>query len=161
MKTNKGTEIKNKSAIIKGFYFFNVELAFRFGLRESILLQHIIYWIHFNTRRKSAAHFRDGKYWTYLSMKDLSNTFPFWTERQIRTIIDSLVKNKAVIKGPYGRKLYYKATWYTVNDEFRTNTKYVMSKRKKAVINSIEQDIDENGNPIEKKIHSTKVHLPE
>lgn len=115
----------------RGWCYFRFEIATIIGVKEAILLNHFIYWVNHNKKVKSRNHFRDGKYWTYLSMHDLSETFPFWNERQLRTIVDSLVKKNLVIKGDYGRKLYYKATWYSVPDELLIFPYYKKNSPKK------------------------------
>ena len=112
MKKSNSSETKHN----KSFYF-SVELAKFLGVREAIILNHISYWVNSNKERKSKYHYRDGKYWTFLSNHEISMTFPFWNERQIRTIMNNLITSNAVLKGDYGKKLYYKATWYTVDDD--------------------------------------------
>jgi hypothetical protein len=114
----------------KSAYQFSIKLAEFYGVKEAIILNHLLYWVSHNQSKRSKAHYRDGKYWTYLSIHDLQITFPFWTERQIRTIMNSLVTKGAAIKGDYGRKLYYRATWYTV-DEGNIKSKYELNNKKK------------------------------
>ena len=120
-----------KSKVLSGFYYFEVKIAMKVGVREAIVFNHIGYWVLRNGYRKSKAHFRDGRYWTYLSYHDLSETFPFWTERQLRTIIESLVNSGLIIKGGYGRKLYYRANWYTVPEKYLNKTAFRKSELKK------------------------------
>jgi hypothetical protein len=122
---------EKNARILSGFYYFEVKIAMEVGVKEAIVFNHIGYWVMRNGYRKSKKHFRDGRYWTYLSYHDLSESFPFWTERQLRTIIGSLVKSGFIIKGHYGRKLYYRANWYTVPEKYLNKAAFRKSELKR------------------------------
>jgi hypothetical protein len=134
MKNYNNTNTKGK------FCFFNFELAEKYGVKEAILLQHFIFWILNNQKKKSKLHFRDNRYWTYLSMHDLQESFPFWTERQIRLILKYLISKKQLIKGEYGRKLYYRANWYTVPDYYLKTEEYILKDNKKVKLREVNDD---------------------
>lgn len=107
-------------------YSFDGEIAKIYGVNEAIFIQHIYWWIDRN--RKSGKNFHRTiitrpsggmeeleAYWTYNSMQTFTEYFPFWTHRQIRTIIYSCRKKEAVYVAQFNEKKYDKTLWYTLN----------------------------------------------
>ena len=95
-------------------YVFNVEIAKRYGVENAVFIQNLCFWIMKNKANKK--HHYEGKYWTYNSTKAYAEIFPFWTERQVRRIIDNLKKQKVIECGNFNKKGYDRTYWYTVND---------------------------------------------
>ena len=91
-------------------FSFNVEFAKRYGVDEAIMLKSFQFWIRLNKANKINYH--DKRYWTYNSNKSLTEYFPFWTEKQVRRIIDSLTDKQILIKGNYNKIAYDKTSWY-------------------------------------------------
>lgn len=91
---------------------FNVELATKYGLDESVFLNSIYFWI-----RKNAANQKnrkDGRYWTYNTRTALSTLFPFWSPRQIDRITKSCVDHGLLLVAhPSGMN---RTTWYALTD---------------------------------------------
>lgn len=61
-------------------------------------------------------HHYDGLYWTYNSAKAFKELFPYWTERQIRSILNKLEEKKIIISGNYNASGYDKTKWYSIID---------------------------------------------
>ena len=81
------------------------EHAILFGYREAVLLFHFMFWIDFNRKKKQ--HLYEGRYWTYSSITTLkASYFPFWSTGQIRRGIESLLKEKVIIKGNHNKMKY-------------------------------------------------------
>ena len=57
-------------------FSFNAQFAKRYGLREAIVLQGIIWWV-LNNKHKNKNK-RNGKHWTYNSARAMSISFPFF-----------------------------------------------------------------------------------
>ena len=92
------------------------EHAKLFGLRESVIIHHFGFWI--NKNRNDGRHYHDGRYWSYGSVRKLQeNYFPFFTQSQLRSGINSLLKNKILIKSNFNKHGYDKTAWYTFFDE--------------------------------------------
>jgi hypothetical protein len=91
-------------------FSFNVEFAKRYGVDEAIMLKSFQFWIRLNKANKTNYH--DNRYWTYNSNKSLTEYFPFWTEKQVRRIIESLTDKQILIKGNYNKIAYDKTSWY-------------------------------------------------
>ena len=96
-------------------YSFSVEIATKYGVEVAIIYKHILFWI-----MKNKAHnknFRDGSYWTYFSINSLQSIFPFFSIKQLRTILDKM-KEKEIIKvGNYNSQKYDRTLWYAFVEE--------------------------------------------
>jgi hypothetical protein len=73
------------------------------------------YWIRLNKANKS--NFYDGHYWTYNTISALSELFPFWSEKQVRTILQNLLKLNILIKGNYNKLGFDRTIWYAFQNE--------------------------------------------
>lgn len=92
-------------------YTFNVGLATEIGLEESIILQHFRYWTNNNASRDE--FFREGRVWLYASRKSILETFPFLTDRVIRTALSHLEEGGWIIRGESDTR---KGTWFALSD---------------------------------------------
>lgn len=97
-------------------YSFDTELAQKLGVNEAILLQNIVFWLLKNKANNS--NYYDGRYWTYNSHKAFKELFPFWTENQIRRILESLFEKGVILKGDYNSSPYDKTKWYALSDKY-------------------------------------------
>ena len=95
-------------------YSFDIDVAEKLGVNAAIVVQNLQFWIKKNEANDK--HFHDGRYWTFNSMKAWHELFPFWTERQIRKILDDLVDKKIIIKGNYNEMKYDRTLWYAFTD---------------------------------------------
>lgn len=91
------------------------EVAMRYGVEESILLHTIVYWVREN--RSKGENFRDGRWWTYNSVRGLAEIFPWWTEKQVRRIVNSCVEQGALIVGNYNKDGRDRTVWYSPGDK--------------------------------------------
>lgn len=94
---------------------FDVKLAIDFCPNTAIFMNNMAYWTNHNQAFKK--NFHDGRYWTYNSVKAFSIIFPYWSIRQIRTIIKSCLKNNLIIAGNYNQAGYDKTMWYAMTDK--------------------------------------------
>ena len=94
---------------------FNIEAARRYGVDGAIMLQGMAAWISKN--RANERHFHDGRWWTYNSKAALARLFPFWTEKQIRRIVNALTAAEAILQGNYSDGSYHNTTWYALSDD--------------------------------------------
>ena len=93
---------------------FDSDVATKYGLREAILFQSICYWITRNKANEVA--FYDGRYWTFNSVSAWSELYPFLTEKQIRSTLESLVSQGLLIKGNYNKNPFDKTAWYSLTE---------------------------------------------
>ena len=96
-------------------YSFNIEFAKRYGVDEAIMVKSFQYWIRLNKANK--VNYHDSRYWTFNTYKSLTEYYPFYTEKQVRRIIESLVDKKILIKGNYNKISYDRTIWYAFYNE--------------------------------------------
>jgi hypothetical protein len=96
-------------------FSFNIEFAKRYGVDEAIMVKSFQFWIRLNKANKTNYH--DLRYWTYNTNKSLTEYYPFWTEKQVRRIIESLVDKEILIKGNYNKIAYDRTIWYAFMNE--------------------------------------------
>lgn len=96
-------------------HYFDENIAKEYGVVEAIMFQNIAYWVKNN--RDNETNFHDGRYWTFNSRKALSLLFIYWTENQIKRILEKLYKGGLILKGNYNQLSYDKTNWYTLSDE--------------------------------------------
>lgn len=88
----------------------DVILAAHYGLEEAFLIHHFQHWIRLNKTKNQ--NFKDGNFWTYQTMDEIADHFPFLNRRQIRYAIESLVKMKVLKIGDYNKSKFDKTSWY-------------------------------------------------
>lgn len=93
-------------------YSFNKEIATEIGVDKAIMLHHLHYWILKNVANQS--NYFDGNYWTYNSLKAFTELFPFWTEKQIRRILQQLEDDGYILTGNYNKSTYDRTKWYAL-----------------------------------------------
>ena len=119
------------------------ELAKEIGLNESILFLQLDFWIGISDNE------RDGKYWTYQSLSDIQEFFPFWSQRTIQRIIQSLKDKNLIDVAQYNKCAYDRTNWYALNEEGIAKLKSVTicpyRTRQNGVIEDDEsEDIDDD-----------------
>lgn len=103
-------------------YMFDVELAKQYGTDEAIFLENLIFWVIRN--RENERNFFDGRTWTYNSVRALKSLFPFWSDYQMRRVLESLIKQGVVVKGNYNKNPYDRTMWYALADEEKLILRY-------------------------------------
>lgn len=94
---------------------FDIDHASKYGVKEAILIKLLQYWIQKNKANKK--HYHDGKTWTYNTCSALTELLPYWTEKQVRTVIQSLKDQKVIVTGNYNNSPYDRTMWYAFQDE--------------------------------------------
>lgn len=93
----------------------NRDIAKVLGLNETIVLQQINYWLEVN--RKKEHNFRDGKYWTYNTIEEWREEFPFWSKETVKRIFKKLREMKLLLIGNYNTMKMDRTLWYTIDYE--------------------------------------------
>ena len=96
-------------------YMFDVDIATEHGVDEAIVINNFQFWIFKNKADERNKH--DGRTWTFNSVKSFESIFPFWSSKQIRRVVDSLVKKGILITGNFNIKGYDRTTWYAFENE--------------------------------------------
>lgn len=98
-------------------------LAKLIGLNEAIVLQQIEYWTNIkekaDTKNKKTIkeNYADGFYWTYNTVEEWSEEFPFWSYDTVKRTLKKLRDNNYIITSNYNKKAYDRTLWYRVNHE--------------------------------------------
>lgn len=94
---------------------FEVKYAIKYGINEAIFINCLEYWITFN--RADQKNFHEGRTWSYNSKKAWSELLPFFTEKQIRAVLNNLIAHKVIRKGNFNKNPLNKTLWYAFEDE--------------------------------------------
>lgn len=71
----------------------------------------------YRANRGDNRNFRDGRWWTYNSIKALETVFPWWNAKQVRRIAASCREQGALIVGEFNKDRRDRALWYTPSDD--------------------------------------------
>ncbi len=111
LRVNTETEVC-ASGIAHGF---DTGYAIAYGVDEAIMIRNLQFFITANANR--GHNFRDGRFWTYDRLEDFPKHFPYWSIKQIRRIIASLVEQEVIIKAEYNDKWSDRTQWYAFKDQ--------------------------------------------
>lgn len=145
-------------------YLFDVATAVKYGLNAAVVIRNFQFWIEKNHANEKHRH--DGRTWTYISVAAMTEIFPFFSTRQVRTILDNLIKRGVLVKGRFNLKGYDRTSWFAFEDEksFVKIDKCIGQKRQKdsskttnasAGIDKPIPDTNSDINPIEKTDKTT------
>lgn len=97
------------------YHNFNTQIAAEYGVYEAIVLENLNFWIMKNEANEK--HFYDGRYWTYNSAKAFAQLFPYFSEKQIRTILGKLETAGLIVSGNYNKSAYDRTKWYALTEK--------------------------------------------
>lgn len=95
----------------------NPELAKKIGFEEAYVVSYVRAHISYHKRRAHLSHRHEGQYWIYNSLPNWCAEFDWWTEKQIRRILASLVSQGILKVGRFTYGPKYKTNWYTFVQE--------------------------------------------
>jgi hypothetical protein len=96
-------------------HFFDIEHAKRFGVIEAVLIANFQFWITKN--RANGENQRNGRTWTYNSVRAYALLFPYLSRDQVRRAIDRLVAAEVLVVGNYNDKATDQTKWFAFHDE--------------------------------------------
>lgn len=122
---------------------YDIEMAVQHGPLAAIFIKNFQFWI---TKNKCAGrNRRDGRTWTYCTLKELVGWYPYFTRRQIETILNNLVKKGIILKGNYNKSGYDRTNWYAFVNEPEFIKDYA-KPTKTSISQNCEMEITEWGN---------------
>ncbi len=104
---------KDRRIIKEGALLIIPTIARVIGLNEAIILQQIHYWLQIAAEKGN--NFNDGYYWTYNSVREWAEQFPFWHQDTIRRALNRLIEQKLLITANYNKLKYDRTKWYRIN----------------------------------------------
>jgi hypothetical protein len=96
-------------------YYFEEHHASLYGVHEAIMINHLRFLIEDN--KMKGRNFIDGRTWTYGTVEKIKAYFPFWSQKQVRTILDSLIKQGVLIADYFNPDRYNRTKWYAFLNE--------------------------------------------
>lgn len=86
-------------------------LATLIGLKESIILQQLHYWL------QRTKNIREDRKWVYFTYDQLVEQFPFFSKSTIRRAISYLENNGFLCSKQFNKMKIDRTKWYTINYE--------------------------------------------
>ena len=94
-------------------HILDPDLAAEIGLDEAIIAAYFGVIISHNKR--NGTNERDGRTWAYNSIEAIAARYPYWSTKQVRRIMASLIKQNVLVKGHFGG--HDRRTWYAFGDK--------------------------------------------
>lgn len=82
----------------------------------AVVFNCLLFYITMNEKTKKDT-FRNGKYWTFISAKAISENIGHLTIKQIRTAIDKLIQGGYIVKDRYNKNPYDRTMWYALGEK--------------------------------------------
>ena len=95
--------------------YVNKVLSKEYGLNAALLLQNFAFWISIN--KKNNNNLKEGRVWTYQTLKSLKDKFECLSIDKIRYAIESLVKKGILLKSNFNKTKYDRTIWYAFQDD--------------------------------------------
>jgi hypothetical protein len=93
---------------------FDINHAKKYGLKEAIILNKIIFYVLKNEQDKR--NLKKGRYWTFNSREGWRETFQIFSYDQVWRSLKNLEKKGALVSDSFNRKAYDKTRWYSLSD---------------------------------------------
>ncbi|NBI07070.1 hypothetical protein [Senegalia massiliensis] len=118
------------------------DLAKIIGLNESIVIQQIHYWIEINKSKN--INFYEDKYWTYNTMIQWQEEFPFWSIETVKRTLKKVRDKNLLLIGNFNKLKIGRTLWYTIN--YSELEKIMENSKKTQPIPEISTEINKNIN---------------
>ena len=96
-------------------HHFDTEDAAKHGVIGAVILYNIRYWVQHNKAYR--ANIRDGRVWTFNSVKAYAKLFPYLTSDQVRRALEKLESAGAIITDSYNKRSGDRTKWYSIPGE--------------------------------------------
>lgn len=99
------------------------DLTYQFKVQDAIdykssdiatLLSNFRFWLYKNLANEK--NIRDGRVWTFNSIKAYQALFPWLSKGKIERILNKLTESGKLIKSNFNEKGYDRTTWYSLNE---------------------------------------------
>jgi hypothetical protein len=91
------------------------KLAKIIGLNQAMILQQVHYWLELN--KKNKINFHEGKHWTYNTINEWQEEFPFWSKETIKRAFNKLRDLGIIQVGNFNVYKMDRTLWYTIDYE--------------------------------------------
>jgi hypothetical protein len=123
-----------------------------FNVNIAIFLHNIAFWTQTNLANQKNIY--DGYCWTYNSLKAFQSLFPYFSKKNLETIINNCIEENLIIKGNYNKIGYDRTTWYAMTPKAYSyfpqlaQAEYInlLGEAFKAISPNWEMDFSKSGN---------------
>jgi hypothetical protein len=92
---------------------FSVEVAKEYGVNVANMLNHFSFWYLKN--KADNVNFLKGDYWVRMKAKQMQQYYPYFTERQLRHLIDKMIDLKLLKQDEFNDKKNDRTKWYCLS----------------------------------------------
>ncbi len=96
------------------YHSFDTEVAKDVGVNAAVVFNYFCFWIKKNA--SEGVNLKDGDFWSFTSIRGLSELFPYLTDKQIRTAVDTLVSKKYLKKAQLCNNKLNRTMWYALDE---------------------------------------------
>ena len=96
-------------------HFFSIEAAGAVGINAALVLENIAFWVRQNGAAGRNMH--KGAAWTYGSVREIAERFPYLSEKQVRGALDRLQEAELIKADNFNKMRYDRTKWYTLTAE--------------------------------------------
>ncbi len=111
----KGDIMKEETKTPDPFHSFSAEEGLKYGVKEAVVLNKIVFEI--KNLKSNNMNFYDDRTWIRSSIKNFTVIHPYFTFKQIRNILNSLIKQKVIIAGNCNKSEFNTTKWYALAGE--------------------------------------------
>lgn len=129
---------------------FSVEVAKQFGVDVALMLNHFSFW--YKKNKGDDVNLLEGDYWVRMKMKTLQDYFPYFTERQLRYMVDKMIELKLLVRDEFNQKKNDRTKWYTLTNEAKILLNISTDKNVSKVNYKIDSLTDKNVTSIYKEV---------
>ena len=136
MKVLSSRYLNSRGKMNSLHHSFDIDLATLYGVQEAVLIHHFQHWIRINQKRK--VNQIEGRTWTYQTVQDIVDHFPYWTFDQVTELLHRLCKGQnrkskknekdfepVLVKSRLSKNPFDSTCWYAfVNEERFLNNVY-------------------------------------
>ena len=91
---------------------FDPNVARLVGLNAAVIFQNIVFWCERNAVKGRNVH--DGNVWTYNSVKEFGDLFPYLTAKQVRLSLEKLEENGLLVSSNFNADARDRTKWYAL-----------------------------------------------
>lgn len=96
-------------------HFFSIEAAGAVGINAALVLENIAFWVRQNGAAGRNMH--QGAAWTYGSVREIADRFPYLSEKQVRGALDRLQEADLIKADNFNKMRYDRTKWYTLTEK--------------------------------------------
>ncbi|TVZ55621.1 hypothetical protein OD91_0876 [Lutibacter sp. Hel_I_33_5] len=93
---------------------FSLDVAQQFNVDIALLLQHFCFWYLKN--KADHVNYYKGDYWVRMKAKQLHEYFPYFTQRQLRYLVDKMIDKKLLKQDEFNDKKNDRTKWYSLTN---------------------------------------------